>query len=107
MAAAVALRTDFTGSALRHLARYTRDANQARRLLALAVLWLKPRKVALSWSRIMSDDPQKNSPDRENRIRERAYHLWEADGRPEGREQVYWEQAESMIGKEESEEQRG
>lgn len=39
MAAAVALRTDFTGSALRHLARYTRDANQARRLLALAVIY--------------------------------------------------------------------
>ena len=55
----------------------------------------------------MSDDPQKNSSDRENRIRERAYHLWEADGRPEGREQVYWEHAEAMISKEESEEQRG
>ena len=39
MAAAVALRTDFTGSALRHVARYTRDANQARRLLALAVIY--------------------------------------------------------------------
>ena len=55
----------------------------------------------------MSDDPQKNSPDRENRIRERAYQLWEADGRPEGRDQLYWEQAEAMTGKEESEEQRG
>ena len=38
MAAAIALRTDFTGSDLRRLARYTRDANQARRLLALAVI---------------------------------------------------------------------
>ena len=37
----------------------------------------------------MSDGPQKNTPERENRIRERAYHLWEADGRPEGREQEY------------------
>ena len=39
MPAAVAFRTDFTGSELRHLARYTRDANQARRLLALAVIY--------------------------------------------------------------------
>jgi hypothetical protein len=49
----------------------------------------------------MSDDPQKNTPERTNRIRERAYHLWEADGRPEGLEQEYWERAEAM---EESEE---
>lgn len=39
MSAAIALRTDFTGSELRDLARYTRDANQARRLLALAVIY--------------------------------------------------------------------
>jgi transposase len=39
MPAATALRTDFTGSELRQLARYTRDANQARRLLALAVIY--------------------------------------------------------------------
>jgi hypothetical protein len=31
MRSAIALRTDFTGSELRHPARYTRDANQARR----------------------------------------------------------------------------
>jgi transposase len=36
MSAAIALRTDFTGSDLRRLARYTHDATQARRLLALA-----------------------------------------------------------------------
>ena len=52
----------------------------------------------------MSDDPQKNTPERENRIREREYYLWEADGRPEGREREYWEQAEAIVGKEESEE---
>ena len=39
MPAAIALRTDFTGSELRHLARHKRDANQARRLLALAVIY--------------------------------------------------------------------
>ena len=37
----------------------------------------------------MSDDRQKNTPERENRIRERAYHLWQADGCPDGREQEY------------------
>jgi Protein of unknown function (DUF2934) len=52
----------------------------------------------------MSDGPQKNTPEHENRIRERAYYLWEADGRPEGREQEYWEQAEAIVGKEEGEE---
>jgi hypothetical protein len=49
----------------------------------------------------MSDDTQKNTTERAHRIRERAYHLWEADGRPEGREQEDWERAEAM---EESEE---
>ena len=39
----------------------------------------------------MSDDPQKNTTERAHRVRERAYRLWEADGRPEGREQEYWE----------------
>ena len=38
MAAPLPLRTDFTASDLRHWARRTRDANQARRLLALARL---------------------------------------------------------------------
>ena len=36
MAAAIALRDDFDGSALRRLAKGTKDAAQARRLLALA-----------------------------------------------------------------------
>lgn len=39
MAAAIALRTDFTGSALRRLARRAQDAKQARRLLALATIY--------------------------------------------------------------------
>ena len=29
----------------------------------------------------------------EDHIRIRAYHLWEASGRPEGRDQEFWEQA--------------
>jgi transposase len=39
MPAAIALRTGFTGSDPRHLARDTRNADQARRLLALAVIY--------------------------------------------------------------------
>ena len=29
----------------------------------------------------------------EDQIRERAYALWELDGRPDGRSDEYWEQA--------------
>jgi len=38
MAAPIALRRDYTASELRGLARRTRDAGQARRLLALAMI---------------------------------------------------------------------
>lgn len=31
--------------------------------------------------------------DREHRVRVRAYHLWEAEGRPEGREAEFWHRA--------------
>ena len=39
MAAAIVLRSDFTGAGLRRLARRTEDARQARRLLALAEIY--------------------------------------------------------------------
>ena len=32
--------------------------------------------------------------DREHQVRECAYYLWEAEGRPEGRAQVHWTMAE-------------
>ena len=51
----------------------------------------------------MSERSQENTPDSEHRIRERAYHLWEADGRPEGRAQDYWERAKASISNEDSE----
>jgi hypothetical protein len=38
----------------------------------------------------------------QERIRERAYHLWEADGRPDGRDLEYWERARELVGIEES-----
>ncbi len=36
--------------------------------------------------------------DTEQLIRERAYHLWEQDGRPEGRDLEYWERARFLVG---------
>ena len=36
-------------------------------------------------------------PELRRRIAERAYALWEADGRPEGRALEYWLQAEQEI----------
>ncbi len=33
----------------------------------------------------------------EERIRERAYHIWEASGRPHGRDQEFWHQARAQI----------
>jgi hypothetical protein len=44
----------------------------------------------------MSDNPLDLSPDQESRIRERAYHLWERDGRPNGRAAEYWERAREL-----------
>jgi hypothetical protein len=47
-------------------------------------------------------NPLAVDPDREQRVRERAYHLWEADGKPHGRDVEYWERARELIGMEES-----
>ncbi|HEX9595815.1 MAG TPA: DUF2934 domain-containing protein [Anaerolineales bacterium] len=33
----------------------------------------------------------------EEQIKQRAYQLWEADGRPEGQDQSYWFKAMSEI----------
>jgi Protein of unknown function (DUF2934) len=34
----------------------------------------------------------------EGRIRERAYHIWEASGRPLGRDEEFWQRACQQIG---------
>lgn len=36
--------------------------------------------------------------DREQKIRDRAYELWVADGRPDGRESEHWTQAALELG---------
>jgi hypothetical protein len=38
---------------------------------------------------------------REERIRAKAHELWEADGRPAGRDRDHWEQAAKLIEEEE------
>jgi hypothetical protein len=50
----------------------------------------------------MSDNPLEFDPVREQRIRERAYHLWEADGCPDGRDLDYWERARELVAMEDS-----
>ena len=36
-------------------------------------------------------------PDYQQKVRERAYHLWEADGRPHGNEHEFWERARALV----------
>jgi hypothetical protein len=48
------------------------------------------------------DNPLQTNPEREERVRKRAYHLWEADGKPHGRDVEYWQRARELIGMEES-----
>jgi hypothetical protein len=50
----------------------------------------------------MSDNPLEDTPEREARIRTRAYHLWEADGCPHGQDAEYWERARELVGMEAS-----
>ena len=50
----------------------------------------------------MSETRLVNTKEREVRVRERAYHLWEAGGRPHGREREFWERAEELVGMEEN-----
>ena len=42
------------------------------------------------------------SESREQAVRERAYALWEQDGRPDGRSVAHWSQAEMEIAVEQS-----
>ncbi len=50
----------------------------------------------------MARNPLVTDPAREQRVRERAYHLWEADGKPHGRDVEFWERARQLIAMEES-----
>ena len=48
------------------------------------------------------DNPLQTDPAREHRVRERAYHLWEADGKPHGHDVEYWERARELVAMEDS-----
>ena len=50
----------------------------------------------------MSANPLEQDPEREHRIRDRAYHLWVDEGRPHGRHDEFWERASELIGMEDS-----
>ena len=50
----------------------------------------------------MSTNPLEDDPEREHRIRQRAYHLWDDEGRPHGRHDEFWERARELVGMEES-----
>ncbi len=45
----------------------------------------------------ISDPPAEAPVQREQMIRERAYALWEKEGRPDGRSVAHWLQAEAEI----------
>ncbi|MFL5285170.1 MAG: DUF2934 domain-containing protein [Rhodopila sp.] len=47
-------------------------------------------------------NPRTVDPDHEQRVRECAYHLWEAEGKPHGRDVEFWERARTLVGAEES-----
>ena len=58
--------------------------------------------MARTPSRTTPRNPLAVDPEREHRVRERAYLLWEADGKPHGRDVEYWERARELVGMEES-----
>jgi DUF2934 family protein len=50
----------------------------------------------------MSDNPLEMTPERHQRIEQRAYRLWQEAGCPDGRDGEFWEQARELVGMEES-----
>ncbi len=51
----------------------------------------------------MSSNPLDDTDEhRLSAIRERAYHMWEKEGRPHGRDDEFWERASELVGMEES-----
>jgi hypothetical protein len=58
--------------------------------------------MAHTVARLQVRNPLSVDPEHEHRVRERAYLLWEADGKPHGHDVEYWERARELIGMEES-----
>jgi hypothetical protein len=45
----------------------------------------------------VSDKTLEKSPEREAQVRERAYRLWEEEGRPHGRDLEFWARARELV----------
>lgn len=58
--------------------------------------------MARTSDHLLTRNPLAVDPEREHRVRERAYLLWEADGKPHGRDVEYWERARELVGMSES-----
>lgn len=74
-----------------------------------ATVWDGNQRVTIMVTQIgppgndfMPDDQLENAPSRQHRVRERAYRLWEAEGRQHGRDQEYWLRAEVLISMEDA-----
>jgi len=46
---------------------------------------------------VMFKEKQHMAETLEDRIRQRAYHIWEANGRPSGRDEEFWYRAREMV----------
>ena len=58
--------------------------------------------MARTPARSSTRNPLMIDPNHEQRVRERAYLLWEADGKPHGRDVEYWERARELVAIEDS-----
>jgi len=59
-------------------------------------------KVSGARSPSATRKPASSAPrqdDLQRRIEQRAYELWESEGRPHGREHAHWQQAQNEIAK--------
>jgi hypothetical protein len=63
--------------------------------------WHRQKGLA-AMSNDFHENATKRSEDAKERlIRERAYQLWEADGAPEGKAEIYWHRARELVEAEE------
>jgi DUF2934 family protein len=53
--------------------------------------------VTKSAARPTARKPATADADLQQRIQQRAYELWEKEGRPQGRERAHWQQAEREV----------
>lgn len=51
----------------------------------------------MSLDDIVNAETERESADREEKIRARAHEIWEHEGRPAGRADLHWEQARREI----------